>query len=483
MGEDASRYDLLRRASQRELFHLQNGLDIASVRELAVQLRKMDASTFSHHVNDQRNDFSVWVKDVFGDDRLSEEILVSHDKEEMAKTVEQYLVEHEEEELERYGAHLPSNDLFSLEEYIEKREAEGDDNHTVKEVLIAKGWERKIVDLVLEGRDNPYKQYHDLRRVEDIDRFHEALEELKRRIIGAVAQGSTLDDVKGFLRKVGWHDDIVEFIIYDIFKPHPNLKKLATFIIHQVKDKNRPIEEVKADLLKLGWKPYIIDSVIYGIRQPENSLMKILSYLDEFSDDNHDQVKAFLLQMGWSELDVNDAIHHKELEQAQARLRDSFNLDDGDAIKEQSDMVSYHVVRLFEHQKDLWKRLLKEYRKMPLSSFQKSNGELHMADQYEYYFSLDDIRMVGRLEGDEVGQVFFKDPTSPLLIEGKRCFLILPRIIKRQCMVCGKLFSITKMKRVEMWDEKRTHKVSKHVCLRHAKQVENFLEETRIIQT
>lgn len=483
MGEDTSRFKLLRKASLQELFHLQNGLDITSVRELAIQLRNMDDETFTHHVHDDRNDFSRWVEHVFRDEMLAARIKDITNKHEMAKAIEEHLVGLEEEELERFGVHLPSNDLLSLEEYIEKQESKGNDEETVKEILLKKGWEQNIVSLVLTGRNNPYREYRALEHIENIDHFHTVLEQMKKHIIGAVSQGSTVDDIKEFLHKVGWHEDLVEFILYDIFQPHPNIKKLANFVIHKVKDDNQTIDEAKRDLLKLGWKEYIIDSVIYGIRQPDNSLGKILSYLDEFSDDNHNQIKTFLLQMGWNELDVNDAIRQKELEEVQQKLMSSFNLDVGEDIKEKTETVNEHLVRLFEHEHDLWKRLVSGYRKMDLSDFQQSNGELHLADEYTYYFSIEDLKTVKQLDDRKNVDVWFKDSTKPLLVEGKNRYLVLPKVIKRQCVVCGNVFPVTKMKNVEMWDDQRTHKVTKYVCLQHAKQIENFLEETKIVQS
>jgi len=55
-------------------FHLCNGKLISSVKELYDEIHHMSEDVFSHHVNSERNDFSNWVKDVFGDKKLSQDI-------------------------------------------------------------------------------------------------------------------------------------------------------------------------------------------------------------------------------------------------------------------------------------------------------------------------------------------------------------------------------------------------------------------------
>ncbi|MBN1274764.1 hypothetical protein JXA12_00520 [Candidatus Woesearchaeota archaeon] len=482
MGEEHDSFNALQRAGQRELFHLQNGLDITSLRDLVLQLRMMEQSTFQHHVNEERNDFATWIKEVFGDETLADSITDEQDKNRMADTVESHLLELEQQELERYGAHLPSNDLQTLEEYIEKQLREGNSEEHVKSILLRKGWEEKTVDLVLVGKNNPYREYASIHHIEDIDRFHHILEQVKKSIIDAIAKGSSFNDIKSFLARQGWHEEIVDFIFYDIFKPHPNIKKLSHFIIHQVKDKNRNVQDVKRDLIKLGWKEYIIDSVIYGINTPDNSLQRILSYLEEFSEDNEERVKRFLLEMGWKEIDINDAIKQKQLEAVKKRLQESFNIDGGDALKERSEMINSHII-LLRDDKDLWKKLTQQYKRVSISDFQKHNGELHMEDDYTYYYAEDDMSIINGREGKNITTAHYEDPTKPLLVEHRNKYLLLPRIIHRRCVVCDKLFPINHMKKIEMWDESRTHKVTKYVCEKHERQIESFLDETKIVQS
>ncbi len=55
----------------RRYFWLATGEPLRSIRELANTLPRMSEETFRHHVNEDRNDFARWVKDVFGEERLA----------------------------------------------------------------------------------------------------------------------------------------------------------------------------------------------------------------------------------------------------------------------------------------------------------------------------------------------------------------------------------------------------------------------------
>jgi hypothetical protein len=55
-------------------FHLSNGAVLKSARELLDSLEGMDDGTFRHHVNQERNDFSNWINDVYGSRSLAEQV-------------------------------------------------------------------------------------------------------------------------------------------------------------------------------------------------------------------------------------------------------------------------------------------------------------------------------------------------------------------------------------------------------------------------
>ncbi len=68
-------------AKPEQYFILVTGVPLKNLRELAHSLENMNDWVFNHHVNDSRNDFSNWVRDVLEEHELSEEIrLVKHMK-------------------------------------------------------------------------------------------------------------------------------------------------------------------------------------------------------------------------------------------------------------------------------------------------------------------------------------------------------------------------------------------------------------------
>lgn len=64
-----------------------DGSTIRSMRELEKALKKMRDETFSTHSNDEKKDFSNWVNDVIGDDKLARDLAKAKDKQQAAKCV------------------------------------------------------------------------------------------------------------------------------------------------------------------------------------------------------------------------------------------------------------------------------------------------------------------------------------------------------------------------------------------------------------
>ncbi len=56
-------------------FHLYNGKTLKNIRDLIDALKVMDQETFRHHVNEGRNDFANWIRDVLKDDHLALKIV------------------------------------------------------------------------------------------------------------------------------------------------------------------------------------------------------------------------------------------------------------------------------------------------------------------------------------------------------------------------------------------------------------------------
>jgi hypothetical protein len=66
-------------------FYLNNGNIIKNLFELNNSLKTIDEETFKHHVTENRNDFSVWIRDVLKDDRLANSISKVITREEMIR--------------------------------------------------------------------------------------------------------------------------------------------------------------------------------------------------------------------------------------------------------------------------------------------------------------------------------------------------------------------------------------------------------------
>jgi hypothetical protein len=70
-----------------KFFYVADGSLIKNLQELPDALRNMSPDTFSHHVNEQKNDFHCWVKDVFQHQTLARKIKTAKNKDVMAKKV------------------------------------------------------------------------------------------------------------------------------------------------------------------------------------------------------------------------------------------------------------------------------------------------------------------------------------------------------------------------------------------------------------
>ncbi len=68
-------------------FILKDGTVIKNLFELSKQLDKMPEEIFSHHVNENRNDFYNWVKDVVKDKSLARKISSVKDKDKMQRYI------------------------------------------------------------------------------------------------------------------------------------------------------------------------------------------------------------------------------------------------------------------------------------------------------------------------------------------------------------------------------------------------------------
>jgi hypothetical protein len=73
---------------QGKQFWCQDKQVLKNLPELGVALKHMDEETFRHHSSKSRNDFSNWVRDVIGDEKLSRDLLKSATRAQAAKSVD-----------------------------------------------------------------------------------------------------------------------------------------------------------------------------------------------------------------------------------------------------------------------------------------------------------------------------------------------------------------------------------------------------------
>lgn len=71
--------DFSQNVPQENPFYLKSGKVLNNLNDLSTELISMDSETFHHHVNDQRNDFSSWIKDVIHAPELATELSATHD--------------------------------------------------------------------------------------------------------------------------------------------------------------------------------------------------------------------------------------------------------------------------------------------------------------------------------------------------------------------------------------------------------------------
>lgn len=70
-------------AGPDQVFVLINGHRVKNVKELADVIEKIEDHVFHHHVNEDKHDFAVWLKDVFAEIGLAEELAHVKDKKHM----------------------------------------------------------------------------------------------------------------------------------------------------------------------------------------------------------------------------------------------------------------------------------------------------------------------------------------------------------------------------------------------------------------
>ena len=78
---------MLEDVPKEKRFWCQDGQVLRNMQELEIALKKMTEEVFRYHSNETKNDFSNWVRDVIGDEKLARDLLKSGTRAQAAKSV------------------------------------------------------------------------------------------------------------------------------------------------------------------------------------------------------------------------------------------------------------------------------------------------------------------------------------------------------------------------------------------------------------
>jgi len=79
-------------AKPENYFILATGVPLKNLKELANALEHMNDWVFRHHVNEYRNDFADWVKNVLNENELSEELCKTQTSKDMELLIMRHLI-------------------------------------------------------------------------------------------------------------------------------------------------------------------------------------------------------------------------------------------------------------------------------------------------------------------------------------------------------------------------------------------------------
>jgi len=85
LRQDAGR--LLASVSEEYVFRCCDSCILRNMKELGEAFANMTDETFTYHSNEDKNDFSNWVRDIIGDEKLARDIGKSLNRTQAAKNV------------------------------------------------------------------------------------------------------------------------------------------------------------------------------------------------------------------------------------------------------------------------------------------------------------------------------------------------------------------------------------------------------------
>lgn len=83
--------DILRNIEGNYAFFVRDGPTVNSLGDLPSVIIEMNTEQFSHHVNNDKNDFVTWIDEVIGDAKLAKSLKRVKRKETMVRKLNAYL--------------------------------------------------------------------------------------------------------------------------------------------------------------------------------------------------------------------------------------------------------------------------------------------------------------------------------------------------------------------------------------------------------
>lgn len=104
-------------------FWLRDGRALKDLHELSDAFEKMHDDIFKHHVNNEKNDFANWIRDIIKDEKLAEKIIKCSDrhtmhqaiKEKLTKKEQKYEIIEKQKEVKDITLHQPRLEKSKLE--------------------------------------------------------------------------------------------------------------------------------------------------------------------------------------------------------------------------------------------------------------------------------------------------------------------------------------------------------------------------------
>ncbi|MEK6946849.1 MAG: hypothetical protein AABX32_04545 [Nanoarchaeota archaeon] len=105
---------LFRHVNPEQYFHMRNGVVLKCLHDLIDILEVIDNETFDYHVNNNKNDFSEWVRHIFRDNKIADKMKNAKTKLEMIETLENISLMNEETEKNNKYAFTNTKKYFWL---------------------------------------------------------------------------------------------------------------------------------------------------------------------------------------------------------------------------------------------------------------------------------------------------------------------------------------------------------------------------------